>query len=82
MSLTMQDLERQIAALKEENRKLQADGAATREFKVEVGEYNGHPTLAFSGPFRPWRKGATAVATLLANADKVRAALKECGISC
>jgi hypothetical protein len=82
MSLTLQDLEKEIARLQAENQKLQADGAATREFKVDVGEYNGHPTLAFSGSFRPWRKGATAIASLLANSDKVRAALRECGISC
>ena len=82
MSLTIQDLEKEIARLQAENQKLQANGAATREFNVQVGEYNGHPTLAFSGNFRPWRKGATAIASLLANAEKVRAALKECGISC
>jgi uncharacterized protein YukE len=81
MGLSLQDLEKEIARLKAENQKLQANGTAAREFKVETGEYNGAPTLAFSGNFKPWRKGARSIAAILQNADKVKKAIKECGIS-
>jgi uncharacterized protein YukE len=80
MSLTLQDLERQIAQLKAENAKLQQQ--SSKAFSVEIGEYKGAATLAFSGDFKPWRKGARSVAAILQNADQVKAALKECGISC
>ena len=82
MALTLQDMEKEIAKLKAENQKLQANGATARDFKVEVGEYNGAPTLGFSGNFKPWRKGARSIAAILQNAEKVKKALKECGISC
>jgi uncharacterized protein YukE len=82
MSLTLQDLETQIAQLKAENAKLQQQSSNGKAFSVEVGEYKGAATLAFSGDFKPWRKGARSVAAILQNADIVKAALRECGISC
>lgn len=79
-NITMQDLERQLAELKRQNAALKANGANGKPFKVEVGEYNGNPTLAFSGSFKPWRKGARSIAALFQNAEAVKKALAECGI--
>ena len=81
MALTLQDLEKQIAQLKVENAKLQQQSSNGKAFAVETGEFKGAPTLSFSGSFKPWRKGARSIAALFEIADKVRAALKECGIS-
>ena len=81
MALTLQDLEKEIAKLKAENDALKSNANGSKPFKVETGEYNGAPTLAFSGNFKPWRKGARSIAAILQNADAVKKALKECGIA-
>ena len=81
MALTIQDLEKQIAELRKQNEALKANGNGAKPFRVETGSYNGAPTLAFSGNFKPWRKGARSIAEIVRNLDTVRAALKECGVS-
>ena len=81
MALTLQDLETEIARLKVENAKLATAANGSKPFRVETGEYNGAPTLGFSGSFKPWRKGARSIAELFRHEKEVRAALKECGIT-
>lgn len=82
MALTMQEekkiMEEQIVQLKAQ---LAAQAKKSDKFEVEIGEYKGAPTLAFSGSFKPWRKGAGTIATLFRHKDRVLAALKECGVS-
>lgn len=58
-----EDILKRLQQLEEENRRLRETATKAPLDKIEVveGEYKGHPTLTFKGPFRHFTLGLTKV---------------------
>lgn len=56
---------------------------APDKFKLEIGAYNGSPTLKMHGNYKPVTMGVTKFEDILDHADEIRAAIvaarKACG---
>lgn len=53
-----QEILRRLRLLEEENARLRrATNDSGKKVMVVEGEYKGHPTLSFQGPFRPFSLG-------------------------
>ena len=57
--LDTQEILKRLQALEQENQRLKKSAAEKPAQKLTVleGEYNGHPTLTFQGPFRQFTLG-------------------------
>jgi hypothetical protein len=58
-----EDILKRLQELEEENRRLRETASKAPLEKIEVveGEYKGHPTLTFKGPFRHFTLGLTKI---------------------
>jgi hypothetical protein len=62
----IQEIQKRLQMLEEENARLRniVKPGSVHELKVIEGEYKGHPTLSFAGPFRPFVLGLSKLRVL------------------
>lgn len=64
---TNEEILKKLRELEEENERLKKAQETDTNLKVVEGEYRGHPTLTFHGPFKPFTLGVRKLSIIKQN---------------